>query len=329
MNALSKAAALLVSLGSAAEEVLQHLPAEQVQALRQAMRQLVQSPELPRLRRQALEELQTLLNQAEAAADSATTTQAKIAPESAANAADVVQLLQRLQQAQQGRESASAVLQQVPAAFLAAALAGEQPPIIAIVLHHLSQEQAAEVLRKLPGETRRETSLRLAQLHMPPAEVIQSLLGTVLRKLASIAENPELTLADRQAERTAALLRQLDRQDRKEILAALEQNDPSLAERVKELLYRVEDLLRLQDRSVQKVLSEIDSRTLALAVKNIAEEVREKIRRNLSRRAKEALDEEMEFLGSVSQAQIKQAQKQVTDAMQRLDLAGELAYESE
>jgi flagellar motor switch protein FliG len=164
---------------------------------------------------------------------------------------------------------------------------------------------------------------------MPPPEVLQGILNAVLRKVASVAENPDLALADRQAERTAALLRQLDRNDRKEILTALEQTDPTLAERVKELLYRMEDLLRLQDRSVQKVLAEIDSRTLALAVKTTSEEVRDKIRRNLSRRAKEALEEELEFLTGVSQAQIQQAQKQLTQVLQRLDLAGELAYEGE
>lgn len=329
MNEITKAAALLVSLGPAAEEVLQRLPAGKATALRQAMQQLADSPQLPALQQQALRELETLLSQAEREAPT-TASSGTAAPSKDGQATvEPAQLLQRLHQALQGQVNILDVLSEVPAGFLAAALEKEQPRIIAIVVHHLRQDHAAEVLRRLPPETRRETSLRLAQLQLPPAEVLHSILTAVLRKTVQIAENADLTLADRQAERTATLLRQMDRSDRKEILASLEKLDPALAERVKEMLYRVEDLLRLQDRSVQKVLSEIDSRTLAMAVKTLSEEIREKIRRNLSRRAKETLDEEMEFLGSVSQSQVKQAQKQITDTLQRLDLAGELAYEGE
>jgi flagellar motor switch protein FliG len=77
------------------------------------------------------------------------------------------------------------------------------------------------------------------------------------------------------------------------------------------------------------VLTEIDSRTLALAMKAASEAIREKVRKNLSRRAREALDEEMEFLTDATQAQLQEAQKQLTDAIQRLDLAGELTFETE
>lgn len=330
MNPISKAAALLASLGPAAEEVLKRLPTEQATALRQAMQQLSGTAELAALQQQALLEIQTLL-QADGQTASADVSQSgnAAAEVSTTTALEAAQLRQRLQQAEQTREDAVRVLAEIPPTFLAAALNEEQPRIIAIVVHHLSQEQAAEVLRQLPAELRRETSLRLAQLQLPPPTVLQSIVQAVLRKVALLAENPELALSDRQAERTAALLRQLDRSDRKEVLAALEQSDPALAARVKELLYRVEDLVRLQDRSVQRVLSEVDSRTLALAIKGTSEAVRDKVRKNLSRRAKEALDEEMEFLGGVTQTQVREARKQLTDAMQRLDLAGELAFENE
>ncbi|MCS7017205.1 MAG: hypothetical protein NZM42_13955 [Gemmatales bacterium] len=335
MNGLTKAAALLVGLGASAEEVLKRLPEEQAQSLRQAMSQLQQSPQLNQWQEQALQELERLLRAQTGRSVSPTPPAEAPTPSSAAPSAQTPEqanhseLRQRLHQALQGQEEPSAVLREVPAAFLASALSEEQPRIIALVLHQLPQERAAEVLRRLPAEIRRETSLRLAQGSAPPAEVLRSIVQAVLNKVARIAEQPDLALADLQVERTAALLRQLERQDRKEVLAALEQSDAALAQRLKEMLYRAEDILRLQDRSVQKLLAEVDARTLALAVKGLAEEVREKIRRNLSRRAREALDEELAFLGSVSSAQIKQAQKQLTDTLQRLDLAGELTYEGE
>ncbi len=330
MNQLSKAAALLTSLGPEAENVLQRLRPEQATQLRQAMQQLAGSQDLPALRQQALQEIQNLLRaEAELPAEVSRQPHTDEADQTPAPTEGLAQLRQRLQQAEQGQKDAWQVLNEASPAFLAAALREEQPRIVAIVLHHLQQTQAAEVLRRLPTELRREASLRLAQLQPPPPAVLHSIVQALLRKVATIAENPDLALSERQAGRTAALLRQLDRSDRKEVLAALEQSDPALAARVKEMLYRIEDLLRLQDRSVQRVLTEIDSRTLALAMKAASEAIREKVRKNLSRRAREALDEEMEFLTDATQAQLQEAQKQLTDAIQRLDLAGELTFETE
>lgn len=330
MSQLSKAAALLTSLGPDAENVLQRLRPEQATQLRQAMQQLAGSRDLPALRQQALQEIQNLLRaEAEPPAEVSRPSHTDEVHQKPAPAENLAQLRQRLQQAEQGQTDAWRVLNEVSPAFLAAALREEQPRIVAIVLHHLQQTQAADVLRRLPTELRREASLRLAQLQPSPPAILHSIVQALLRKVAIIAENPDLALSERQAERTAALLRQLDRSDRKEVLAALEQSDPALAARVKEMLYRIEDLLRLQDRSVQRVLTEIDSRTLALAMKAASEAIREKVRKNLSRRAREALDEEMEFLTDATQAQLQEAQKQLTDAIQRLDLAGELTFETE
>ncbi|MCS7166757.1 MAG: FliG C-terminal domain-containing protein [Gemmatales bacterium] len=335
MDGRAKAAALLVSLGPSAEAVLRRLPEEQAQTLRQAMQELSHSPQLLHWQQRAWQELDELLRQVETSASSAPSSSQPTAPTPSvpatepASTENLAQLRARLLAALQGQEEPLPVLREIPSALLSAALADEQPRTIALVLQQLRPAEAAEVLRRLPPESRREASLRLAQLQPPSPDVMRTLQLAVLSKVARLTENPELALSDQQVERTAKLLRQLDRQDRKEIFEALERSDAALAQRIKELLYRLEDILRLQDRSVQKVLAEVDSRTLALAVKGASQEVREKITRNLSRRAREALQEEMEFLGSVGQTQIRQAQRQLIEVLQRLDLAGELAYEEE
>ncbi len=120
------------------------------------------------------------------------------------------------------------------------------------------------------------------------------------------------------------MLRSLAKPDRLEILTALEQSDAELVAKVKEYLYQFEDLLLIEDRSMQKLLAEIDSKSLATALKGAAEEIQDKVRNNLSKRARETLTEEMEFMGSLPAAQIQQAQKAVVEVVQRLDLAGEL-----
>jgi len=208
MNPISKAAALLASLGPAAEEVLKRLQTEQATALRQAMRQLSGTAELAALQQQALLEIQTLL-QADGQTAPANISQSGSAAVEVGTttAVEAAQLRQRLQQAEQTREDAVRLLTEIPPTFLAAALNEEQPRIIAIVVHHLSQEQAAEVLRRLPTDLRRETSLRLAQLQLPPPAVLQRIVHAVLRKVAPPAENPALARHNPPARRTAALLR--------------------------------------------------------------------------------------------------------------------------
>ena len=110
-----------------------------------------------------------------------------------------------------------------------------------------------------------------------------------------------------------------------EVLAALEQSDAQTAVQVREFLYSFDDLLLIEDRSMQKLLAEIDSKSLASALKGASDPIKEKVRNNLSKRARETLNEEMELLGSLPGTTIQQGpQKSVVDVIQRLDQAGEL-----
>jgi flagellar motor switch protein FliG len=120
------------------------------------------------------------------------------------------------------------------------------------------------------------------------------------------------------------MLRCLANAERMEVLVAMEESDPETAGRVRELLYTFEDLLRVHDRSLQKILGEVDSKTLSVALKGANEAINEKLLANLSKRARESLKEEMEFVGIVPLAQVRQAQKMIVDVMLRLNQSGEL-----
>jgi flagellar motor switch protein FliG len=130
--------------------------------------------------------------------------------------------------------------------------------------------------------------------------------------------------ADAKYEKIACMLRCLGNAERLEVLTALEENEPETAARIRELLYTFEDLLRVHDRSLQKLLAEVDSKTLSVALKGANEAINDKLLTNLSKRAREALKEEMEFVGIVPLAQVRQAQKMIVDVMLRLNQAGEL-----
>ena len=107
----------------------------------------------------------------------------------------------------------------------------------------------------------------------------------------------------------------------------MEEEDAESAAVIKGMLYLFEDLLQISDRSLQKILSEIDSGSLATALKGVDEPIVEKVMSNLSKRARATLAEEIEFLGSVKQAEQEVAQKAVCEAIARLDQSGDLEME--
>lgn len=221
-------------------------------------------------------------------------------------------------------EDALALLCRLPVEKLAAALQGEGLPTVALVLSRLEPSLAGETLKRLPSDTRRDVSVRLGRSLSPAPALVQTVARALLHKCRLLAENPKESGPDVRFRKMADMFRLLERIDRLEVLTALEQSDAEAAARVKELLYRFEDLLQLEDRSMQKLLGEFDAKNLATALKGASPEISEKVMKNLSKRAREMLNEELEFLGSAPAAQIRQAQKLVVDAIQRLDQAGEL-----
>ncbi|HTU90982.1 MAG TPA: FliG C-terminal domain-containing protein [Gemmataceae bacterium] len=215
-------------------------------------------------------------------------------------------------------------LHTLPPELLTDVLQGEQAHTIALVLNDLPSEKAGEVLRQLTPEMRREVSVRLSRLSGSSPELLARIARALVQRSQALSGKRSDTSADAKYEKMASMLRCLEKAERMEVIAALEENEPETAGRIKELLYTFEDLLRVHDRSLQKLLSEIDSKTLSVALKGANESISEKLLANLSKRAREALKEEMEFVGMVPLPQVRQAQKMIVDVMQRLDQAGEL-----
>jgi len=207
---------------------------------------------------------------------------------------------------------------------LALALSDEHPRTVALVLAQMEPDRGGEVLRRLHPEMRREVSLQLGREVSVNPDLINRIVRTVLLKCRTLVEAPPASGGGNRFKRVAEMLRRLDKPDRMEVLAALEQNDPQGAVQVKEYLYAFEDLLNIEDRSIQKLLAEIDSKSLASALKGATDAICDKVRNNLSKRARETLNEEMDLLGALPPTTIQQAQKSIVEVIQRLDQAGEL-----
>ena len=120
------------------------------------------------------------------------------------------------------------------------------------------------------------------------------------------------------------ILNQVDRTTEKNITESLEREDPELAEKIKESMFVFEDIITLDDVSIQRILREIDAKELAMALKGCSEEVANAIFRNQSKRAAAALKEDMEFLGPVRLMDVEKAQQKIVGIIRRLDEAGEI-----
>ncbi len=221
----------------------------------------------------------------------------------------------------------AAALSRFPADRLLQTLEGENARTIGSILNVLPGETAGAIFKALESKVRRDVSVYMATGLTPGPKVLQCVVNALLAKEKSLPETPVDSKGDTRLKKMAALLWTLDRADRTEALAALQERDAAVAGLIRELLYQFSDLLLLEPRSIQKILGQSETKTLAVALKGASDALKQKILDNMSKRARESMTEEMEFLGSVPAGQIQQAEKVIVGLFQRLDEAGELTRE--
>ncbi len=214
----------------------------------------------------------------------------------------------------------------LPSELLASALDTENARTVSLLMDCLEIEVAGQIYKRLSPAKRKEVSLRFTQQTAVGEELIKRIAQGVLKKCETLREaavSPGAEQGGRE-KRMAALLRELERADRLEMLTALGESDAELTARVKALLYQFEDILRMENTSVQKMLSEVDVKSLSLALRGAPEDIESKILANLSKRAQESLKEEISLTGAVPAAKVRAARQGIEEAIQRLDQRGEL-----
>ena len=206
----------------------------------------------------------------------------------------------------------------------AGALRDEKPRIVALVLGCLDPEQAGEVMGELPEELRNEAFLILKESPTAPDILLRRIVQATVERGCKLDRAALQSNQEESDRKLAELLRSLSREERAGAMAALEANDEETATRIKEMLYVFEDLALVEDRSMQKLLAEVDSQMLSKAIKDSDPALFEKITNNLSKRARESLLEEIEYLGQLPAEEQQEARKGVVEVLARLDQAGEL-----
>ena len=198
----------------------------------------------------------------------------------------------------------------------------EHPQTIALIMAHLKPEQAAEVLSGLAAPKQVDVIKRLSNMEDTSPEVIREVEAGLEGRLASLV-GQKLERAGG-IEASAEVLNFADRATEKGILEAIEQDDPDLVENIRRLMFVFEDILLVDDRGVQKVLQEVDHETLSMALKSATDEVKDKVFRNLSERARTVIQEDMEYMGPVRLTEVEAAQQKIVDMIRRMEDAGEI-----
>ncbi len=224
-------------------------------------------------------------------------------------------------------------LQEVPFEFLKKAdpsqivsfIQDEHPQTISLILAHLPPATSAIILSSLAQDVQSDVVRRVATMERTPPEVVREVERVLERKMASVFSQG-FTFAGGVKE-VAEILNSVDRATEKAIMSQLEETDPDLADEIGRLMFTFDDITYVDDSGIQKALREIESKDLALALKATNEEVKDKILRNMSERAREMIKEEMEFMGPVRLRNVDEAQQKIVAVIRRLEEAGELIVE--
>jgi flagellar motor switch protein FliG len=199
----------------------------------------------------------------------------------------------------------------------------EHPQTIALVLAYMHPEPAAMVMGGLSEERQREVAARLAQMDRTSPEVIEEVEAVLQRRLSSVMTSTELSAAGG-IQALVDILNRSDRATERLILEGLEHQDEQLADDVRQRMFVFEDISTLDDRSIQLILRQVEGKELALALKGVRLDVREKITSNMSQRAGQNLVEEIDMLGAVRIKQVEEAQGGVVRVIRALEESGQL-----
>lgn len=198
----------------------------------------------------------------------------------------------------------------------------EHPQTIALVMAYLSPEQAASIISALPPDRQAEVAKRIAMMDRTSPEVLREVERVLERKLSSMVTQDFTAAGGVKA--IVEVLNRVDRTTERTITENLEIENPELAEEIKRLMFVFEDIVMIDDRSLQLVLREVDQKDLALALKATNAEVAEKVYKNMSKRAADMLREEIEFMGPVKIRDVEESQQKVVNVIRQLEEKGEI-----
>jgi flagellar motor switch protein FliG len=325
MSGLRKAAILLIAVGEdLAREMLRTLPETDVQRLAEELADLRTVP--PEISAAVVEEFWEILETQNFMAHGGFDYANRLLLDTFGKqrADDLMAVVKRSQEASQ---SNLAKLQRTDPQQLGKLLDGEHPQTIALVLAHLDPRRASQVVDNLSEEHKVVSLRRLAEMRQFSPEMAQKVAQILHRRLESMGDSQRQNYSGFKA--VADLLNRLNADEAKHILDVIENSDAELALSIRNLMFTFEDLVTVPAASIREIVSGVDKRQLALALRGSNEELRATMFKAMSSRAVEMLKEDMEVLGPVRSREVAQAQQEILNLARRLESEGKVILKLE
>ncbi len=213
-------------------------------------------------------------------------------------------------------------VQDIEPAQLFQLIKDEHPQTIAVILVNLKPDVSSDILSKMPEELKSDVAFRIANLD----KVLSVMVDEMDRVFEEILKNKDHSATQEAGGvgRLAEILNQIDGGSAEQIIDDIEENDPDLADQIKQMMFVFEDIVLVDDKGLQKVLRSVESQELAIALKAASEDVKQKIYKNMSERAADILKEEMEVSGAVRMKDVTDAQQKITRIVQDMERKGDL-----
>ena len=318
LNGVQKAAILLITLGpDKASNVFKHLKEDEIEQLTLEIantRSVSQS-----LKEEVLDEFYEVCLAQQYIAEGGIG-YAKDLLEKALGAEKAMEVIGKLTASLQVRPFE--FIRKIDASQILNFIQDEHPQTIALILSYLSTGQASSIIAQLPQDKQADVAKRIAQMDRTSPDVIKEVERVLERKLSSLA-NQDYTLAGG-VDAIVEILNTVDRGTEKHIMETLEIDEPELADEIRKKMFVFEDILTLDDRSIQRVLREVDNNELAVALKSANEDVQNAIFNNLSKRLATMIREDMDFMGPVRMKDVEEAQQKIVNIIRKLEDSGEI-----
>jgi len=325
MTGVRKAAILLVAIGEElAKSILRALPEPDVQRLTEELAELKGVP--PEVSAEIMDEFWELLETQHVMMHGGIDFAARLLQDTFGKqrADDLLMLVRRSQEANQGN---LAKLQKTDPQQLGKLLDSEHPQTIALVLAHLDPRRASLVLENLSEDHKVVSIRRLAEMRQFSPEMAQKVALILHRRLENVGDTKRKSYSGFKA--VADLLNRVNAEESKRILEELEEGQPELALNIRNLMFTFEDLVTVPPATIREIVSGVDKRQLALALRGANDELRAQIFKAMSSRAVEMLKEDMEVLGPVRSREVAAAQQEILNLARRLEAEGKVILKLE
>ncbi len=214
-------------------------------------------------------------------------------------------------------------MEKEPAKNIAVALSEQSEAVIALVLAHLDPALSAEVLRSLDPKRAYDVVRRMANLTPPSIEVLVSICEDLQSRLRELSSGPVVSESSARKKTIAEMLNFSPADVEKTVLENMDKDDSDMAKEIREFMFTWDDLAKVEKRPMQKILTSVDTRTLAISLKACSPKVEQNVMNNLSERVREMIADERELAGALPMAEVQSARNEIMKAVRSLMEAGE------